>query len=229
MTIARLLTFTSLVTVLCGVPVAAQSLGSNSAANSTSAAPAASGSGNSQPAVPLRKLPPGMMYVPGKILPVPRPTNTHVGPKHRIGELVLPVPDNSMWFRYYKAGESASFSGNKSLAHKYWMASLAELEKVKPNPDDDLMSVKLSALEQALTYSYPADWSKEKEPTDEIAKRREEQISVLQRMSTINSRLVPKDTLLCQKSYERYDIAKKNFEKSSSETKNSTDTKSVTP
>jgi hypothetical protein len=226
MNIARLLTFISLVTGLCGAPVAAQTSGSNAGANSTSAAPA---TGNSQPVMTLRKLPPGMMYVPGKVLPVPRPINTHVGPKHRIGELVLPVPDNSMWFRYYKAGESASFSGNKALAHKYWMASLAELEKVKPNPDDDLMSVKLSALEQALTYSYPADWSKETQPADEIAKRREEQISVLQRMSTINSRLVPKDTLLCQKSYERYDIAKKNFEKSSSETKNSTDTKSVTP
>ncbi|MBS1956820.1 MAG: hypothetical protein JST89_21705 [Cyanobacteria bacterium SZAS-4] len=175
-----------------------------------------------KPAAVGKKLPPGMMFAPGHVLPIRKPINTHVGPKHRVGELVLPVPDNSLWFRYYKAGESASFSGNKTLAHKYWMASLAELEKVKPNPDDDLMSVKLSALEQALTYSYPADWSKETQAAAEIAKRRDEQVSVLEKMALVNRRLVPKDTLLCQKSYERYDIAKKSWEKAAAESKTST-------
>lgn len=164
-----------------------------------------------------KKPPPGMMYAPGHAAPVRKPA--HIPPKHRIGELVLPVPDNSLWFRYYKAGESASFSGNKALAHKYWLASLNELEKVKPNPDDDLMSVKLSALEQALTYSYPADWSKATEPAADVAKQREEQVSVLEKMATINRRLVPKDTLLCQKSYERFDIAKKSFEKAVADAK----------
>lgn len=190
---------------------AALNVSSVSAQNATSSQP-------SQP-TPTRKLPPGIMYVPGKILPVPRPMNTHVGPKHRVGELVLPVPDNSLWFRYYKAGESASFSGNKALAHKYWIASLNELEKVKPNPEDDLMSVKLSALEQALTYSYPSDWSKETAPAEDIAKRREEQVSVLEKMAQVNRRLVPKDTLLCQKSYERFDIAKKSYDKAIAESK----------
>ncbi len=170
----------------------------------------------------LRKLPPGMMYVPGKILPVPRPMNTHVGTNHRAGELILPVPDNSLWFRYYKAGESAAFSGNKALSHKYWMASLAELEKVKPNPEDDLMSVKLSALEQSLTYSYPTDWSKETDSSADIAKRREELVSVLQRMAQVNRRLVPQDKLLCQKSYERFDIAKKSHDKAIAESKSAT-------
>lgn len=170
----------------------------------------------------LRKLPPGMMYVPGKVLPVRRPMNTHVGTNHRVGELILPVPDNSLWFRYYKAGESASFSGNKVLAHKYWMASLAELEKVKPNPEDDLMSVKLSALEQSLTYSYPTDWSKETDSSADIAKRREEQVSVLQKMAQVNRRLVPQDKLLCQKSYERFDTAKQSYDKALAESKSAT-------
>lgn len=205
---------TAQVLVLVGL-TAALNFSSVSAQNANPSQP-------SQPA-PSRKLPPGMMYVPGKILPVPRPMNTHVGPKHRIGELILPVPDNSLWFRYYKAGESAAFSGNKTLAHKYWMASLAELEKVKPNPEDDLMSVKLSALEQNLTYSYPSDWSKEKGSSEEIAKRREEQVSVLERMAQVNRRLVPKDTLLCQKSYERFDIAKKSYDKAIAESKSSSD------
>ncbi|HEY9732425.1 MAG TPA: hypothetical protein V6C89_10965 [Drouetiella sp.] len=239
MMITRLLTLTGLVTVFCVVPSTAQTSVSHAQTSAnvqtstntqTSGANAQSSRATAQTTAPtLRRLPPGMMYVPGKVLPVPRLGNTHVGPKHRVGELVLPVPDNSLWFRYYKAGESASFGGNKALAHKYWMASLAELEKVKANPDDDLMSVKLSALEQALTYSYPSDWSKETEPASEIAKRREEQVSVLQRMAAINSRLVPKDTLLCQKSYERYDTAKKNFEKASGDMKTSSDIKNVTP
>ncbi len=191
-------------------------------AQTPQAAQTAQTSGHS-PGLPNRKLAPGMMFAPGHILPIPRPKNTRVGMSHRVGELVLPVPDNSLWFRYYKAGESAAFSGNKALAHKYWMASLAELEKVAPNPEDDLMSVKLSALEQALTYSYPSDWSKESTPAAETAKRREEQVSVLERMAKVNRRLVPKDTLLCQKSYERFDNAKKSFEKTSSESKPTTD------
>lgn len=157
--------------------------------------------------------------MPGQKLPVPfLGLNTKIGAA-RPGELVLPVPDNSLWFRYYKAGEAAKLKNDQKLAMKYWMASLAALEKVKPNPDDDLMSVKLSALEQALTYSYPADWSKVTEPEEKRLKWQEEQVSTLLRMSQINRRLVPSDKLLCAKSLERYSDAKRSYDKAIAENK----------
>jgi hypothetical protein len=132
---------------------------------------------------------------------------------HQNQGLKLPVPDNSLWFRYYKAGEEADLRHETGKAKKYWMASLAELEKVAPNPSDDLMSVKLSALEIGLISTYPKDWTTLETSQQEQEHLRDEQVKVFYRMAVINSRLVPGDTLLCSKSKERYEIVKKENEK----------------
>ncbi len=157
--------------------------------------------------------------MPGKILPLPVMFNTRVG--HQYEGLNLPVPDNSLWFRYYKAGEQADLKHDGDTAKKYWMASLAELEKVAPNPSDDLMSVKLSALEIGLIGSYPKDWTTLDKSQPEKEQLRAEQVKILYRMAVINSRLVPGDKLLCSKSKERYEIAKREKEKSDSKNRDS--------
>ena len=155
--------------------------------------------------------------MPGKILPLPVMFDTRVG--HQYEGLNLPVPDNSLWFRYYKAGEQADLKHDVDTAKKYWMASLAELEKVAPNPSDDLMSVKLSALEIGLIGIYPKDWTTLDKSQPEKEQLSDEQVRVLYRIAVINSRLVPGDKLLCSKSNERYEIAKRERDKSTLDSK----------
>ena len=150
--------------------------------------------------------------MPGRILPLPVIPNTQVG-HARQKALELPVPDNSLWFRYFKAGEEAGLKHDSDKAKKYWMASLSELERVSPNPNDDLMSVKLSALEISLIDSFPKNWTNLEGSDAEKQRMRDQQVNTLYRMAVINSRLVPSDRLLCSKSMERYEIAKKENEK----------------
>ncbi len=151
------------------------------------------------------------------ILSMPR-FDTKIGAKRNSGKLELRTPDNSLWFRYYQAGEDASLAHDAVKAKQYWMASLSELEaNGAPTAADDDMSLKLSALEIGLTYGYPEDWSKTDAPQSEKLVMRAEQVSTLYRMAAINSRLVPNDTLLCAKSKERYEIARTAYEKAKSE------------
>lgn len=81
------------------------------------------------------------------------------------------------------------------------------------------MSVKLSALEIGLIGSYPKDWTTLDKSQPEKEQLRDEQVRVLYRIAVINSRLVPGDKLLCSKSNERYEIAKRERDKSTLDSK----------
>lgn len=130
-------------------------------------------------------------------------------------KLNLPIVDNSLWFRYYQAGEDASLTQHDpDLAKRYWMAAIAELEKHPPAKGADMfLSVRLSALDKGLMDSYPADWSKQTGDSDEIMKQRKEQVETLSRIARINEYFAPPDDLLRTKSKERYEIAKQAYEK----------------
>jgi len=130
-------------------------------------------------------------------------------------KLNLPIADNSLWFRYYQAGEDASLTQHDpDLAKKYWMAAISELEKHPPAKGADMfLSVRLSALDKGLMDSYPSDWSKQTGDSDEIMKQRKEQVDTLSRIARINEYFAPPDDLLRTKSKERYEIAKQAYEK----------------
>lgn len=138
-------------------------------------------------------------------------------------KLKLPFGDNSLWFRYYQAGEDASITRHDNdLAKKYWLASLAELEKHPvAKGSDTFLSVKLSALEAGLMKLYPEDWSKEKGDTAATLAKRKENVELLQRMATINTYYAPKDDLFRIKANERYAIAKQSYDKAVAEAKRS--------
>ncbi len=134
-------------------------------------------------------------------------------------KLTLPIADGSLWVRYYQAGEDASVKHHDAeLAKKYWMASLAELEKHPPAKGSDIfLSVKLSALEAGLMNSYPADWSKQSGNADEIMAKRKEQVDTLLRIARVNEYFAPKDDLLRTRSKERYEIAQRAYDKALAE------------
>jgi hypothetical protein len=127
----------------------------------------------------------------------------------------LPMPNNSLWCRYYSAGEDASIKNDEALAKKYYMASLAELEKHPQTKGSDIfMSVRLSALESALMEGYPHDWSKEEEKNPaHVMDERKEQVNVYQRIARINEYYAPPEDLLRIKAKERYETVRKDYEK----------------
>lgn len=142
-------------------------------------------------------------------------------PPHGPVKLKLPFGDNSLWFRYYQAGEDASITHHDNdLAKKYWMASLAELEKHPPaKGSDTFLSVKLSALEAGLMNLYPEDWSKEKGESDAILAKRKEHVELLSRIARINTFYAPKDDLFRTKADERYAAAKQSYDQAVAEAK----------
>jgi hypothetical protein len=131
-------------------------------------------------------------------------------------KLDIPGPDDSSpWFRTYRAGEDAFAKGDLEQAKSTWLMSLTALEKSPPadRGRDPFFLVKISALERHLTESYPTDWSKFKDDPDSELKIRQEQTITLYRIARINERLVPADDLLRIKSAERYQVARRDYDK----------------
>ncbi len=152
----------------------------------------------------------------------PAQTSTASINKVATAKLKLPFPDSSLWFRYYQAGEDASLAKHDDVAKKYWMASLAELEKHPPAKDSDtFLSVKLSALEAGLMNLYPNDWSKEKGDRTEILEKRKEHVALLSRIANINTFYAPPNDLFRTKANERYATAKQAYDKAVAEAKQS--------
>jgi hypothetical protein len=135
-------------------------------------------------------------------------------PSHGPQKLDLPEADYSLWYRYYQAGEDASITHHDlELAKKYWLAALSELEKSPPSRTDMFLAIKLSALEKGLQDLYPTDWSKQNGDPDDVLKLRKQQVDTLYRIARVNDRIVPHDDLLFTKSQERYQLARKEYEK----------------
>src|ERR1700677_943084 len=68
---------------------------------------------------------PAKVTVPKRTTPVQQERTTAV----QQAKLSLPIPDNSLWLRYYQAGEDASLTQHDAgLAKKYWMAAKAGLD-----------------------------------------------------------------------------------------------------
>lgn len=169
---------------------------------------------------------PASDMVPVGVGPGGRQILVKKSPDHGPVKLKLPFADNSLWMRYYQAGEDASISKHDNdLAKKYWMASLAELEKHPPAKGSDMfLSVKLSALEAGLMNLYPQDWSKETGDSDAILAKRKENVEVLSRIANINNFYAPKDDLFRTKANERYASAKQSYDKAVAEAKQSQST-----
>lgn len=110
----------------------------------------------------------------------------------------------------FAAGERYYEHNDLENAKKYFSAALRTLER-DPHPiqhNDIFFSVKLSALEQRFTESYPKTYSKDVSEEDRIQSRME-QVESLRRIVNINYRLIdPRDRLVTA-SKERYDKALK--------------------
>ncbi len=143
-------------------------------------------------------------------------------------KLDLPEKNNSLWNRYYEAGEDAIVTRHDpTLAKQYYMASLAELEKHPQTKGSDMfLSVRLSALESGLENAYPSDWSKQRGKSEDVMKQRKEQVDVYSRIARINEYYAPPDDLLRIKAKERYVTVRQAYEKALAATKSSTQTES---
>lgn len=138
-------------------------------------------------------------------------------------KLDLPADNGSLWYRYYQAGEDAAIAHHDpQLAKRYYLASLAELEKhPQPKHSDMFLSIRLSALEKGLMDGYPGDWSTYKGARDDKMKLLKEQVDVYYRIARINAYYAPPDDLFRTKAEERYVKSKAEYEKSLKEDKSS--------
>jgi hypothetical protein len=151
-------------------------------------------------------------------------------PVHGPTKLDLPEKNNSLWYRYYEAGEDAAVTRHDpTLAKKYYMASLTELEKHPQAKGSDMfLSVRLSALESGLENAYPGDWTKQRGKSEDLMKQRKEQVDVYSRIARINEYYAPPDDLLRIKAKERYETVRQAYEKALAAMKSPTQTESKT-
>lgn len=116
--------------------------------------------------------------------------------------------DQSMWYRFFVAGEQCMIKGSPDSARRYWSAALSALES-NPRPinsQDIFFSVKLSALEQCYTESFPRDFSRYNTGEQELHERME-QVEALRRMANLNARLISPRDRLVWRSRDRYKAA----------------------
>lgn len=117
--------------------------------------------------------------------------------------------DHSLWYRMYAAGEQCNEKHDTDSAQRYWSAALETLEK-DPHPakkDDIFFAVKLSALEQRFTESYPKNWDDYKGSDASKEARQLQQVETLRRIAALNSRLIQPDNPLATMSRQRYAVA----------------------
>ncbi len=135
----------------------------------------------------------------------------------------LPVPCYDTWYRYYGAGEKALKAHNDELADRYFMSSLAELEKVnaKQNSKDLFFMVRLSGIEQRLVERLTNKVAATTGDDQKELSVRKEQVDAYERMARVNERIVvPNTDLIVVRAKERFVEARKQYDKRATEIKN---------
>jgi hypothetical protein len=88
-----------------------------------------------------------------------------------------------LWERYLAAGEEARRKKDDASAKRYWLGSLAELEKTKKGSVG-----RWGRLQHRLLEIYPRDWSDSKLDEASKIKQEEEQVQLYDRINKLNQR-----------------------------------------
>lgn len=83
-----------------------------------------------------------------------------------------------LWVRYMALGDAAQKRNDSATAKRYWLGSLAELEKGKNVGNYR----QFPALEHRLLYMYPTDWSTSKLSPTDLLTQQQEQVAVYNRL-----------------------------------------------
>jgi hypothetical protein len=140
----------------------------------------------------------------------------------------MPVDSGALWYRYLEGGELAKKKGDEDLARRYYMGSLASIER-DPNPQkgDPFFLPRVSKLENSIINLYGSALSKEMDGDDKV-KLATEQCNAYERMAKLNTRFVDPGNPFITKAQERFEKVKSDLEKIKAEVasqKQTSDTK----
>ena len=94
----------------------------------------------------------------------------------------------ALWNRYFQAGELAAKKQDQDLEKRYFAGALSALEQQTSGPRPR----SLGRLERGLMAGYPVDWSQVGGSDETKAKKQQEQVDLLARLSRLNEKFPDK-------------------------------------